>query len=99
MVTKEQVIEAIKTVIDPHIGVDIYNIGLIYDIKIDNEDVTIKMTLTNPACPMAKSIIGNTKTAVEKLEEVKKVDIDLVFDPPWTPNMLSDDLKKRFGVG
>lgn len=99
MVSKEQIIEGIKTVIDPHIGVDIYNIGLIYDIKIEGENVFIKMTLTNPACPMAKSIIGNTKSAVEKLEGVKKAEIELVFDPPWTPNMLSDELKKRFGVG
>lgn len=98
MPTKDEVIEKLKTVMDPHIGVDIYRLGLIYEIEINDRTVTIKMTLTNPACPMAKSITGSAKTAVEKIEGVDNVNLEMVFDPPWNPQMMSDDLKKMWGV-
>ncbi len=98
MPSKEEVIEKIKTVFDPHIGVDIYSLGLIYDIKVENPNVLINMTLTNPGCPMAKSIMGDVKQNVEKLEGVDKVEINLVFDPPWAPTMMSDDLKKMWNI-
>ena len=98
MPSKEQVQEKIKSVFDPHIGVDIYSLGLIYNIKVENSNVIIDMTLTNPGCPMAKSIIGDVKQSVEKLEGIDKVEVTLVFDPPWSPNMMSDDLKKKWNI-
>ena len=98
MVTKEQVIEQLKQVFDPHIGVDIYSLGLIYEVKIDNNNVEIEMTLTNPGCPMAKSIMGEAKKSVSSLKDIERVDINLVFDPPWTVDMMSDELKKRWNI-
>ncbi len=98
MPSKEEVIERIKNVFDPHIGVDIYSLGLIYDVKVENANVIVNMTLTNPGCPMAKSIIGDVKNSVEKLDGVDKVEVNLVFDPPWKPTMMSDDLKKKWNI-
>ena len=98
MATKEKVVETLKTVLDPHLGVDIYSLGLIYKIEIEGDTVKIEMTLTNPGCPMAKAIIGDAKSKVEKMEGVKTAEISLVFDPPWNMNMLSDELKKRWNI-
>ncbi|MDD3625958.1 MAG: iron-sulfur cluster assembly protein [bacterium] len=98
MITKEQVVESLKQVFDPHIGVDIYSLGLIYEIKIDNNNIDIDMTLTNPGCPMAKSIIGEAKKSVSSIAGVEKVEINLVFDPPWTMDRMSDELKKRWNI-
>ena len=98
MVTKENVIDTLKQVLDPHIGVDIYSLGLIYDINVEGDIVKINMTLTNPGCPMAKSIIGDAKTRIEKMEGIKTAEINLVFDPPWHPTMMSDELKKKWNI-
>ena len=99
MITKEVVIEKLKTVYDPHIGIDIYNIGLIYDIRIKENNIEVDMTLTTPACPLAQTLVNDAKRALSEIEGVGEVVVNLVYDPPWTPDMMSDELKKRFGVG
>lgn len=91
MVTKDQVIDALKTVLDPEFRVDIYNLGLIYDINLEGDNPLIKMTLTTPTCPAAGPIIAETKHKIEKLisDDSHVVTVELTFDPPWKPTMIT----------
>ncbi len=99
MVTKEQVLEALKNVIDFEIGLDVVSLGLVYDVNIDDEsNVTITMTMTTPACPLAGLILQDAEDKVRQIEGVKDVKINLTFDPPWTPDRMSEEVKKRFGI-
>ncbi len=100
-ITEGQVIQAIEPVIDPDVGLSIVGLGLIYgaDISEDGKEVTVKLTLTSPACPAAPMIIAQTQTAVEVMEGVEKVTVDLVWDPPWDPRtMATDDVKDILGI-
>jgi len=97
MVTKTQVLEALKEVYDPEFPVSVVDLGLIYDVKIAKDKVSVKMTLTNPGCPMSAVITQMVREKVESLKGVKEVDIDLVFEPRWTPDRLSKEAKKKFG--
>ena len=90
---KEKVITEIKKIYDPEIPVNIYELGLIYDIKIKDKDVQVKMTLTTPNCPVAESLPKEVKDSIMELKEVDKVDLDLVWDPPWDKSMMSDAAK------
>ncbi len=94
MITKEQIIEALKTIKDPEISIDLWTLGLIRDIKIDEGEVDILMTLTSPFCPFGNEIVLSVEEAVKKLgaEEVR---VDITFEPPWQP---SDELKIMLGV-
>ncbi|MFH1071877.1 MAG: metal-sulfur cluster assembly factor [Nanoarchaeota archaeon] len=95
MVTKAQVIAVLKKVNDPEIGIDIYTMGLIYDIQIKKDTVHVKMTLTTPACPYGMIMIENAKTSISKIKGVKKAELELVFDPPWEP---TKELRAMLGV-
>ena len=96
MVTKDQVITAISTVIDPDLFLDIWFMGLIYDIVIiDETKVNIKMTLTSQLCPAGPYLIDQVKQRVGEIEGVTEVNVDLVFDPPWQP---PDELKAYLGL-
>ena len=89
---QEEILVMIRTVYDPEIPVNIYDLGLIYDIDIhDNNDVTIEMTLTSPNCPAVDFIIEDLRMKVEAVEAVNKVNIELVFDPPWDRSMMSEE--------
>jgi len=99
--TKEQLIEILKPIHDPEIRIGIVDLGLIYDVLIDEETakVTIKMTLTTPACPYGEMLISMVNRAVEELDEVKEVEVKLVWDPPWDPKeMCSDGAKDILGI-
>ncbi|MEM2895985.1 MAG: iron-sulfur cluster assembly protein [Candidatus Bathyarchaeia archaeon] len=98
MVEKESIIEALKDCYDPEIPINIVDLGLIYDIKIDDGDVYIKMTLTAPGCPMHSLITEQVKQAIERIEGVKKVFVEVVWDPPWSPERMSIEAKKLLGV-
>ncbi|WP_448532227.1 metal-sulfur cluster assembly factor [Pseudothermotoga sp.] len=99
MVTKEKVFEALKQVIDFEIGLDIVSLGLVYDVAVDEEsNVTITMTMTTPACPLAGLILQDAEDKVRQIEGVKDVKINLTFDPPWTPDRMSEEIKKKFGI-
>ena len=88
---KDKVIVEIKKIYDPEIPVNIYELGLIYDIIVNKDNsVKIKMTLTTPNCPVAESLPKEVKDIVEKIKDVKKVDLDLVWDPPWNKSMMSE---------
>ena len=95
---KEQVITEIKKIYDPEIPVNIYELGLIYDIKIKDKDVQVKMTLTTPNCPVAESLPKEVKDSIIEITEVNKVDLDLVWDPPWNKSMMSEAAKLELNL-
>jgi FeS assembly SUF system protein len=92
-------VKELKTVFDPEIPVDIYELGLIYKIDVtDNKDVIIDMTLTAPACPVAGEMPGWVKDAVERIPGLGQVTVNMVFDPPWTPERMSDEAKLELNM-
>jgi len=95
IVTKEEVIEVLKTCYDPEIPINIIDLGLVYGVEVKEDRVHIKMTLTMPGCPMGELIIENVKRKVEAIEGVKEAKIELVWDPPWTPDRISEEAMKR----
>ena len=96
---KEKVIMEIKKIYDPEIPVNIYELGLIYDIVVDeNNIVKIKMTLTTPNCPVAESLPKEVKDSVKEIKEVKDVSLDLVWDPPWNKSMMSEAAKLELNL-
>jgi len=102
MVVKEkleqQLISALKEIYDPEIPVDVWELGMIYELKIDDDgNVYVKMTLTTPACPVAGSLPGEVKQKLLSIEGVKDVYVDLVWDPPWNINMMTEEAKLRLG--
>ena len=95
---KEKVITEIKKIYDPEIPVNIYELGVIYDIKIKDKDVQVKMTLTTPNCPVAESLPKEVKDSIMELKEVNKVDLNLVWDPPWDKSMMSEAAKLELNL-
>jgi FeS assembly SUF system protein len=96
---ENSVIEALKRVFDPEIPVNIYDLGLIYDLKVDDQaNVAIKMTLTAPNCPVAEDMPGIVAAEVQKVEGIGKVSVELVFDPPWDKDMLSEAALLELGL-
>ena len=98
MVTEEDVRNALRKVYDPEIGLDIVSLGLIYDIKVDGGKVHVKMTLTVPGCPLMNMLLSHAKRAVSDLEGVEDVNIELTFDPPWTPDRIDPEVRKMLGI-
>ena len=95
---KQDVIEALRTVYDPEIPVNIYELGLIYDIDVDpGGKVDVRMTLTSPACPVAGSLPGEVEDKVRSVEGVTEAHIDLVWDPPWDKEMMTEAAKLQLG--
>ena len=92
-----KIIEEIKTIFDPEIPVNIYELGLIYEIKIDDNKVNILMTLTSPNCPVADSLPIEVQEKVKNIEEVESAEVELTFDPPWDQEMLSEEAKLELG--
>jgi FeS assembly SUF system protein len=96
---KEAVIVALKTVFDPEIPVNIYDLGLIYDVLIDEtQHVDIKMTLTSPGCPVAQTFPGTVETAVNQVEDVRECTVELVWEPPWTQERMSEAARLELGM-
>ena len=94
----ESVVEACRTVYDPEIPVNIYDLGLIYTVEINEEnEVNIKMSLTAPGCPVAGEMPGWVGEAIEPLAGVKQVDVDLIWEPPWGMDMMSDEARLELG--
>jgi FeS assembly SUF system protein len=95
----EEIISVLKTVYDPEIPVDIYELGLIYDVQIsDDADVKIIMTLTTPNCPVAETLPQEVKDKVAEVELVKSVDLELTFEPSWNKDMMSEEAKFELGM-
>ena len=98
-INQEQVIECIRTVIDPEIPVNLYDLGLIYDIEIsDKNDVKIKMTLTNPNCPVAGTMPENVGKSIERLTNLNSIKVSLVWDPKWNKDLMSEEAKLALDI-
>ena len=94
MVTEEKVLEALKEVYDPEIPVNIVDLGLVYEVKVAGEKVSVKMTMTAPGCPMHSTISREARTQLLKMEGVKDAEVDVVWDPPWTQERITPDGRK-----
>ncbi|MDH5412672.1 MAG: SUF system Fe-S cluster assembly protein [Flavobacteriaceae bacterium] len=94
----DKIVEVLKTIYDPEIPVDIYELGLIYDVFVNHSDeVKILMTLTSPNCPVAETLPIEVEEKVKTLEEVKNAEVEITFDPPWTQDMMSEEAKLELG--
>ncbi len=98
MVSEEDVMEKLGEIEDPDTKIDIVNMGFIYDVEVNNGEVEIEMTLTSPGCPMHKVFVNKVEEGVSELEGVEKVGVDMVFDPPWSPDKMSDEAKEELGM-
>ncbi|MBD5245810.1 MAG: DUF59 domain-containing protein [Barnesiella sp.] len=95
---EEKVVEMLKTVFDPEIPVDVYSLGLVYKIDInDSADLTVDMTMTAPNCPMADFIVDDARIKLESIKELNSVTINIVFEPEWTKDMMSEEAKLELG--
>ncbi len=97
-VTEEMVYDAIKTVIDPEVGFDIYSLGLIYGVKVEGSHVHVTMTLSTRGCPLHEMMKQWTKEAVEKIDGVESCEVEIVWEPAWNITMASDEVKKALGA-
>ena len=98
MIKKEEIIKILKKCYDPEIPIDVWNLGLIYDMKISKNVINIIMTLTTPGCTMANHIADNIKNEILKHPNVKDVHIEISFDPIWEPEMITDFGKEKLGL-
>jgi metal-sulfur cluster biosynthetic enzyme len=98
MVTKEQVYEALQECYDPEIPVNIVDLGLVYDVEVNNDTVMVKMTLTAPGCGMGTMIASDARNRILALDGVGDATVDLVWDPPWNPSMIKEEAKQRLGI-
>ncbi|OAB44099.1 metal-sulfur cluster assembly factor [Paenibacillus glacialis] len=93
----DSITECLKEVYDPELGVNIVDLGLIYDIQFAAGNVSVVMTLTTPGCPMHDMIVGGVKRALQTLPEVLSVEVDVVWEPAWAPTLMSDEAKEHLG--
>ena len=98
MSLKNKIIGEIKKIYDPEIPVNIYELGLIYDVTVKEKNVSVKMTLTTPNCPVAESLPKEVKDSIMNVNGVEKVDLDLVWDPPWDKSMMSEAAKLELNL-
>ena len=98
MVTEEVVFNAVKEIIDPEVGINIVDMGLIYGVDIEDETVNITMTLTSPGCPAGGQLINGTQHVTQQLEGVDEVNINVVWTPRWTPEMMTEEAKDELGI-
>ncbi len=98
-VTQEEVFEALKTVYDPEIPVNVVDLGLIYDVQVNDENkVYVQLTLTFPGCGIGPHIAQQAEWAIQDVEGVEDVEIELVFDPPWSPDLISEEARSQLGI-
>ena len=98
MVDKKEIIEILKTCFDPEIPIDLWNLGLIYEIKLNNKThVEITMTLTTPGCSMIDIIADDVKNKLSKIKNIRTVSVNVTFDPPWSPEMMTDEGRVKLG--
>lgn len=99
MVTQEQIVQALKRVYDPEIpDVDIVELGLIYEINLEGARVDVKMTLTSAGCPVGPQMVGEARRNILALDGVEEANVDVVWDPPWTPERMSESARLQLGM-
>jgi len=96
-VAREQVLDALREVWDPELGLDIVSLGLVYEVRVDDDSVEVDMTLTTPGCPVSESLPQEAATAVQWALPGFNIDVNLVWDPPWTPDLLSPEASASLG--
>ncbi len=96
--TVDNVREVLKNVYDPEIPINVVDLGLIYDVQVDEGNVAVAMTLTAPGCGMGPFIAQQAEWAISEIDGVEDVEVEMVFDPPWSPEMISEDGKKQLGI-
>ena len=95
----EKIVKVLKTIYDPEIPVDIYELGLIYDVMVNEDfDVKILMTLTSPNCPVAETLPVEVEEKVKSIEEIKDAEVEITFDPPWSQELMSEEAKLELGM-
>ncbi len=98
LISKDKIIECIKTVMDPEIPVNLYDLGLIYSIKNKDNNILIEMTLTNPNCPVAGQMPENVAKSIEKIHGLKSIEVKLVWSPTWSKDLMSEDAKLALDI-
>ena len=99
MPSKEEVLEALRQVEDPELGMDVVDLGLVYDVEIEGSKATVLYSLTSMGCPAGPLIAGDMDRVTREVPGVEDVDLELTFDPPWTPDRMSEDAKFILGFG
>ena len=97
-VTTDAIYEALKSVYDPEIPVNVVDLGLVYDVQVNDSDVYVQMTLTFPGCGMGPYIGQQAEWAIQELDGVEEVQIEMVFDPPWSPELISEEARAQLGI-
>jgi metal-sulfur cluster biosynthetic enzyme len=102
-IAEDKIREALKAVVDPELFVNIVDLGLIYEIKVeelpeDKSNVVVEMTMTSPACPAGPQLLSQSQDAVKRLDGVAEVDVKLVMEPPWTPDRMTEDARDQLGI-
>ena len=98
MVTEEQAREALKQVEDPELGLNIVDLGLVYDIEVEGSTINVKMTLTSPGCPVGPQLLNGSKMVLQELEGVEEVNVELVWEPFWSPDRINADYRAILGL-
>jgi metal-sulfur cluster biosynthetic enzyme len=98
MITEDAVFEAVKEIIDPEVGINIVDMGLIYGVDIETDTVNITMTLTSPGCPAGGQLINGTQHVTQQLDGVEEVNVNVVWTPRWTPEMMTEEAKDELGI-
>ena len=97
-VTEKDVRNALKTVMDPELGLNLVVLGLVYDIEVDGGDAKATISLTSPMCPVAGQIVEDARTAIEAVDGVERAEVELTFDPPWTPERIAPLIRSSLGL-
>ena len=97
-VKKENFLEVLSDVYDPEIPIDIVNLGLVYEVEVEGTVVNLKMTMTSPGCPSAREIVLESQTLVSEMDGVTEANVEIVWDPPWTPEKMSDEARVSMGM-
>lgn len=96
--TTDVIYESLKTVFDPEIPINVVDLGLIYDVQVNKGDIYVQMTLTAPGCGMGPYIAQQAEWAIQDIEGVDEVEIEMVFDPPWSPDLISEEARSQLGI-
>jgi metal-sulfur cluster biosynthetic enzyme len=98
MISENNVLEHLKTVLDPELGINIVDLGLVYGTQITNNNLKVDLTLTTPGCPLINEFIQNAKEALAQIEGVGSITINITFDPPWSPQRMSPEAAEELGL-
>ncbi len=98
MVTEEQAREALKQVEDPELGLNIVDLGLVYDVEVEGSTINVRMTLTSPGCPVGPQLLNGSKMVLQELEGVEEVNVELVWEPFWSPDRINPDYRAILGL-